>query len=75
MSYQVFLEPSIGNHDETFLKGYHEMLEDFSSEVMKYTADNCKDKIAEFKTHHEASTKSLAQDKKLRNILDGIEMY
>ena len=26
LSYKVFLEPSIGNHDENFLKGYHDML-------------------------------------------------
>ena len=38
LSYKVFLEPSISNHDENFLKGYHDMLEGFSRQVMEYTA-------------------------------------
>ena len=35
LSYKVFLEPSIGNHDDNFLKGHHDMLECFSRQVME----------------------------------------
>ena len=38
LSYQVFSEPRIGNHDENFLKAYHDSLSGFSNQVMKYTA-------------------------------------
>ena len=58
-SYQVFLEPSIGNHDETFLKGYHELLTNFSTQVMKYTADYVKQKVADFEKQHETEMKTM----------------
>ena len=58
-SYQIILEPSIGNHDEKFLKGYHDMLQDFSIQVMKYTADYCAEKIGDFDQQHVTSYQSL----------------
>ena len=60
LSYKVFLEPSIGNHDENFLKGYHDMLEGFSRQVMEYTAKYCKEKITDFETQQQNDTRSLS---------------
>lgn len=60
LSYQVFLEPSIGNHDEIFLKGYHEMLAGFSNQVMEYTANYCKEKITVFETQQQKDTRLLS---------------
>ena len=51
LSYQIFLQSSIGNHDEYFLKGYHDMLAGFSSQVMEYTAKYCKEKILPISKH------------------------
>ena len=47
-SYKVIIEPSIGNHDEKFLKGYFDLLEQFSKTLMKYTSDYCEEKLTEF---------------------------
>ena len=60
LSYKVFLEPSIGNHDENFLKGYQQMLSEFSTRVMKYTADYCAEKIIAFDSEKEIAAKSLS---------------
>ena len=59
ISYKVGLEPSIGNHDENFLKGYFDMLESFSKQVMNYTADYCISKITDFEVQQDASEKEL----------------
>ena len=47
-SYKVLLEPSIGNHDDTFLKGYYELMSNCSIQLMKYTAEYCTRKASEF---------------------------
>ena len=60
-SYKIILEPSIGNHDEKFLKGYYGMLETFSKQVMEYTADYCKEKITIFESQQETSEKDLSE--------------
>ena len=61
-SYQINLEPSIGNHDEAFLKGYYDMLEGFSRDVMEYTAEYCQERIKVFEAEHETATKALSEN-------------
>ena len=60
LSYQVFLEPRIGNHDENFLKGYHDTLSGFSSQVMVYTAKYCKENITDCETQQENDKRLLS---------------
>ena len=48
ISYKVTVEPSIGNHDEDFLKGYYDMMDGFSKNLMEYTANYCERKISDF---------------------------
>ena len=62
ISYQINLEPSIGNHDEAFLKGYYDMLEGFSRDVMKYTAEYCQERIKVFEAEQETATKALSEN-------------
>ena len=38
-SYKIILEPSIGNHDDTFLKGYYELLDNFATQKEKSEQD------------------------------------
>ena len=45
--------------DETFLKGYHEMLASFSTQVMRYTADYVKQKVADFEKQHETEMETM----------------
>lgn len=47
-SYKVFVEPIIGNHDETFLKGYYELMDNCSKQLMKYPAYYSTEKLSEF---------------------------
>ena len=70
LSYQVFLEPSIGNHEETFLKGYHEMLASFSTQVMRYTADYVKQKVADFEKQHETEMKTMCDSTPKEEFID-----
>ena len=65
LSYKVFLEQSIGNHDENFLKGYHDMLEGFSHQVMEYTAKYCKEKITEMQQQNDTRSLSISTPKKV----------
>ena len=60
--YNPDIEPSIGNHNEAFLKGYYDLLDSFLSEVMKYTADYCKERINVFEAQQEIATKSLSEN-------------
>ena len=62
ISYQINLEPSIGNHDEAFLKGCYDMLEGFSRDVMKYTAEYFQERIKVFEAVHETATKALSEN-------------
>ena len=58
-SYKIILEPSIRNHDDTFLKGYYELLDNFAKQLMEYTADYCIMKISDFETQKEKSEQDL----------------
>ena len=59
ISYKIELEPSIGNHDDTFLKGYYDLLDNFSKQVMKYTADYCLQQISDFEAQKTLSEQEL----------------
>ena len=59
MSYKITVEPSIGNHDDEFLKGYYELLEGFSNTLMQYTADYCTKKREEFEGQQRTSEEGL----------------
>ena len=58
-SYKLSVEPSIGNHDDTFLKGYYDLLDNFSSQLMSYTADYCAKKQTEFEQQKKTSEDEL----------------
>ena len=65
ISYKVTVEPSIGNHDEDFLKGYYDMMDGFSKKLMEYTANYCERKISDFdkeKLTSEEDLKSLISE-------------
>ena len=62
ISYQINLEPSIGNHDEAFLKIYYNMLEGFSRDAMKYTAEYCQERIEVFEAEQETATKAPSEN-------------
>ena len=59
LSYKVTVEPSIGNHDEAFLKGYYDILDGCSKQLMTYTADYCVKKQTEFKAQEQTSREEL----------------
>ena len=59
LSYKVTVEPSIGNHDEEFLKGYYDLLDGFSKQLMEYTADYCVKKREEFENQQKTSEEEL----------------
>lgn len=58
-SYQVTVEPSIGNHDDEFLKGYYDLCDNFAKQLMTYTADYCAKKTTEFEAQCATSTEEL----------------
>ena len=68
LSNLINLEPSVGNHDEAFLKGCYDMLEGFSRDVMKYTAEYCQERIKVFEAEQETATKVLSEKQHGRSI-------
>ena len=58
-SYKLTVEPLIGNHNDNFLKGYYDLLDNFSSQLMNYTADYCAKKQTEFEQQKKSSEDEL----------------
>ena len=55
------MEPSIGNHDDNFLKGYYDILDNCSAQLMNYTADYCTKKQTEFEQQKQTSDDKLKE--------------
>ena len=58
-AYKIEMEPSIGNHDDEFLKGYYKVINSCSTQLMNYTADYCAKKITEFESQKKTSDDAL----------------
>ena len=55
------LEPSIGNQDDDFLRGYYDLLNNCSKELMIYTAEYCSRKQNEFEHQKTTSENELKE--------------
>ena len=67
-SFIIRLEPSIGNHDEEYMKELYEDIEEFQLKRMTKTAKFCE------KTIQEAEEKAKTCDEELKEVLDAEEL-